>query len=92
MKSTNTLGHREPIVAASSSPSSELQRPEFFRLPPSGMGDKYFGLSRSSYYEYEKLGYFRLMRIRQRGKLRGVTLVPYVAVADFIRKQGRAAA
>jgi hypothetical protein len=65
--------------------------PEFFRLPKSG-GDPYFGLGRSYYYEGEKLGYWRLVRIRQRGKLRGVTLVPYDAVADFIRSRGRAAA
>ena len=66
-------------------------RPEFFRLPKSG-GDPYFGLGRSYYYEGEKQGFWRLVRIRQRGKLRGVTLVPYDAVAAFIRKQGRAAA
>jgi hypothetical protein len=65
--------------------------PEFFRLPKSG-GDPYFGLGRSYYYDGEKLGYWRLVRIRKRGRLRGVTLVPYDAVAAFIRKQGRAAA
>ena len=63
-------------------------RPEFFRLPKSG-GDPYFGLGRSYYYEGEKQGYWRLVRIRQRGKLRGVTLVPYDTVAAFIRHQGR---
>ena len=62
-------------------------RPEFFRLPKSG-GDPYFGLGRSYYYEGEKQGYWRLVRIRQRGKLRGVTLVPYETVAGFIRHQG----
>jgi len=66
-------------------------RPEFFRLPKSG-GDPYFGLGRSYYYEGEKQGYWKLIRIRQRGKLRGVTLIPYDAVAAFIHKQGRAAA
>ena len=66
-------------------------RPEFFRLPKTG-GDPYFGLGRSYYYEGEKQGYWKLIRIRQRGKLRGVTLVPYDAVAAFIRSQGRAAA
>ena len=60
--------------------------PEFFRLPKSG-GDPYFGLGRSYYYEGEKQGYWRLVRIRQRGKIRGVTLVPYDAVAIFIRRQ-----
>jgi len=64
--------------------------PEFFRLPKAG-GDPYFGLGRSYYYEGEKNGYWRLVRIRQRGKVRGVTLVPYDTVADFIRSQGRAA-
>jgi hypothetical protein len=81
--------------ATSSAPRSEgaarpsQSRPEFFRLPKSG-GDPYFGLGRSYYYEGEKQGYWRLVRIRQRGKLRGVTLVPYDIVAAFIRHQGRA--
>jgi len=61
-------------------------RPEFFRLPKCG-GDPHFGFGRSYYYEGEKLGYWKLVRIRQRGKLRGVTLVPYDAVASFIREQ-----
>jgi len=65
-------------------------RPEFFRLPKSG-GDPYFGLGRSYYYEGEKQGYWHLVRIRQRGKLRGVTLVPYDTVVAFIRNQGKAA-
>jgi hypothetical protein len=62
-------------------------RPEFFRLPKSGV-DPYFGLGRSYYYEGEKQGFWKLVRIRQRGKLRGITLVPYDAVANFIRSQG----
>lgn len=61
-------------------------RPEFFRLPKSG-GDPYFGLGRSYYYEGEKQGYWRLVRIRQRGKLRGITLVPYDVIAAFVRSQ-----
>jgi hypothetical protein len=61
-------------------------RPEFFRLPSSG-GDPYFGLTRSFYYEGEKRGYWRLVRLRDRGKLRGVTLIPFDAVASFVRKQ-----
>jgi hypothetical protein len=61
-------------------------RPEFFRLPSKG-GDPHFGLTRSFYYEGEKRGYWRLVRLRERGKLRGVTLVPIDAVAAFIRQQ-----
>ena len=64
----------------------EASRPEFYRLPKSG-GDPYFGFTRSFYYEGENRGYWKLARIRERGKLRGVTLIPYDAVAAFVRKQ-----
>jgi hypothetical protein len=77
---TSTAPRSEGAARSSQAP------PEFFRLPKSG-GDPYFGLGRSYYYEGEKQGYWRLARIRQRGKLRGVTLVPYDAIAAFIRKQ-----
>jgi hypothetical protein len=93
MKTIN-IGKQQPTTTAplSEGAASPSQfPPEFFRLPKSG-GDPYFGLGRSYYYQGEQLGYWRLVRIRQRGKLRGITLVPYDAVADFIRNQGRAAA
>ena len=88
MKLIKTGGH----PATSTAPRSEgadrpLQcPPEFFRLPKSG-GDPYFGLGRSYYYEGEQRGYWRLVRIRERGKLRGVTLVPYDVVSAFVRQQ-----
>ena len=65
--------------------SAPLQRPEFFRLPQGGGGDPFFGLTRTYYYEGEKRGYWRLARIRERGKLRGVTLVPYDAISSLVR-------
>jgi hypothetical protein len=88
-----TGGHPETSTAPRSERAHRPSQgpPEFFRLPKSG-GDPYFGLGRSYYYEGEKQGYWKLIRIRQRGKLRGVTLVPYDAVATFIRNQGRAEA
>jgi hypothetical protein len=89
----NTGGHppttTAPLSEGAARPSQSP--PEFFRLPKAG-GDPYFGLGRSYYYQGEQLGYWRLVRLRKRGKLRGVTLVPYDAVADFIRNQGRTAA
>ena len=83
-----TSGHLEtPTVPRSEGAERPSQsRPEFFRLPKSG-GDPHFGLGRSYYYEGEARGYWRLVRIRERGKLRGVTLVPYDAVAAFVRSQ-----
>ena len=86
---TNTVGHPATRPALrNEGADGPSQRPpcEFFRLPKSG-GDSYFGLARSYYYEGEKRGYWRLARIRDRGKLRGVTLVPYDAVAAFVRSQ-----
>jgi hypothetical protein len=50
-------------------------------------GDPHFGFTRSFYYEGENRGYWKLARIRERGKLRGVTLVNYDAVAKFVREQ-----
>jgi hypothetical protein len=86
--SVNTGGH----PATSTAPRSEgadgplRHPPEFFRLPKSG-GDPFFGFGRSYYYEGEQRGYWRLVRIRERGKIRGVTLVPYDAVSAFLHKQ-----
>lgn len=73
-------------IVVPSEASSTLQRPEFFRLPKAG-GDPHFGFGRSYYYEGEQRGYWKLVRIRERGKLRGITLVPYDAVAAFVRQQ-----
>jgi hypothetical protein len=71
---------------APSEAAISASRPETFRLPKSG-GDPFFGITRSFYYRGEELGYWRLIRIRDRGKLRGVTLVPYDAVSAFIRRK-----
>jgi hypothetical protein len=66
--------------------SSAPVRPETFRLPKGG-SDQFFGFSRTFYYEGEKRGYWKLVRIRERGKLRGVTLVPYDAISAYVRSQ-----
>src|SRR5262252_2467306 len=62
--------------------------PVTFRLPAPATpgGDPHFGFSRSYYYEGEKRGYWRLIRLRRKGAEVGVTLVPYDAVAQFVRR------
>ena len=85
-KEFNYGKHPAKTVTLSEAASSASRRPEFFRLPASG-GDPYFGFTRSFYYEGEQRGYWKLVRIRERGKLRGVTLVPYDAVSAFVRAQ-----
>jgi hypothetical protein len=83
----NNGGH--PHTAPRSEAAARASRPEFFRLPSIG-GDPHFGFTRSFYYEGENRGYWKLARIRERGKLRGVTLIPYDAVAAFVRSQMKA--
>ena len=76
------------VIKAPSEAALSTSRPETFRLPkPNSGGDPYFHITRSYYYRGEELGYWRLIRIRERGKQRGVTLVPYDQVAAFVRKQ-----
>jgi len=79
-----------PVKAVIEAPSeatlSASQRPETFRLPRRGR-DPFFGFTRSYYYLGEQNNWWRLIRLRQRGKQRGVTLVPFDQVAAFIRKQ-----
>ena len=83
---SETGEHPNITVTPSEAALSASQHPEFFRLPKSG-GDPYFGFTRSFYYEGENRGYWKLARIRDRGKLRGITLIPYDAVARFLREE-----
>lgn len=84
--SINPGEHPASSVTQSEAASIASQRPEFFRLPTKG-GDPFFGLTRAFYYIGEIRGYWKLTRIRARGKIRGITLVSYDAVAAFIHKQ-----
>jgi hypothetical protein len=64
--------------------------PETFRLPTVGQ-DPFFGFSRSFYYNGEKRGWWKLVRIRDAGKDRGITLVPYEPVRAFVQAHMEAA-
>jgi hypothetical protein len=74
------------VEAPSEAALSASQRPEFYRLPKRG-GDPYFNLTRSWYYQAEKHGLLTLVRLRQRGRRRGVTLVSFNQIAALIHKQ-----
>jgi hypothetical protein len=73
------------LIIPPANPTS-MPRIEFFRLPPPGKRDPHFGLSRSWYYNAAASGEIKLVSIRQRNALRGVRLVVYDSVADFIRR------
>ncbi len=79
-----------PATITTPTPESIALRPETFRLPKPGTGDPYFGLSRSFYYQAEARGWLNLIRIRDKGKDRGVTLIPYQQVAAFVQAQAQA--
>lgn len=64
-------------------------RVESFRLPAPGKRDPHFGLSRGWYYKAAELGEIRMIAVRQRGALRGVRLVVYDSVANYIRRAGQ---
>ena len=87
MITNNSVVTHETSLAGAARAAEQLGRPEFYRLPKGSGGDPFFGFRRTFYYEGEKRGYWRLARIRDRGKLRGVTLVPYDAVAAFVRSK-----
>jgi hypothetical protein len=76
------------VPVTTPTPESVALRPETFRLPkPGSGGDKFFGFSRAFYYAGEKKGYWRLLRIRDENKARGITLIPYRDVLRFVRSQ-----
>jgi hypothetical protein len=60
-------------------------RPEFFPIPQKG-ADSFFGLGRSSYYDLERRGLLRLVRVRKPGQVRGKVLIPFEETAACLRK------
>jgi hypothetical protein len=73
-------------LTSSSSAQTVQPRIEFFRLPSPGKRDPYFGLSRGWYYKAAELGEIKMIALRQRGLVRGVRLVVYDSVCEFIRR------
>ena len=57
--------------------------PVTFRLPSKGV-DAHFGLTRGFYYQLENEGRIALIRLRSKGKNRGVTLVPFAAMKQLV--------
>ena len=76
----NSIALIPPVAIASP------QRVEFFRLPAPGKRDPHFGLSRGWYYKAASIGEIKMVSIRQRGALRGVSLVVYDSVSDYIHR------
>jgi hypothetical protein len=77
--------HQETPGTSVKTQSPKLQElPITFRLPRVGLRDPYFGLSRAWYYGAESDGRLSLIRLREKGKKRGATLVPTAAVLALL--------
>jgi hypothetical protein len=72
------------FLASSSIPLGKFT-PESFPLPQRG-ADPFFGVGRSSYYDLERRGLLKLIRLRKPGQLRGKVLVPYADMAECLRR------
>ena len=70
----DTMTHQATGTAFTGSPKLK-ELPTTFRLPKVGQRDEHFGLSRSWFYAAELDGRLALIRLRERGKTRGTTLV-----------------
>jgi hypothetical protein len=77
------------IIMNSNAPTptdASAHRVEFFRLPSPGKRDPFFGLSRGWYYKAAAHGEIKMIALRQRNALRGVRLVVYDSVLDYIKR------
>ena len=60
--------------------------PFAFRLPRVGERDPHFGLPRSMYYKLEEEDRIKLIRLREKNKRRGTTLVPFADVMAVLEE------
>jgi hypothetical protein len=81
----NIITHQTAIGTPANTGSPKLKElPVTFRLPRAGQRDEHFGLSRSWFYAAESDGRLSLIRLREKGKKRGATLVPTAAVLALL--------
>ena len=81
----NLITPNPAIGTPANTGSPKLQElPITFRLPKVGQRDPHFGLSRAWYYAAEADGRINLIRLREKGKKRGTTLVPTEQVLRLI--------
>lgn len=77
--------NKQALHPGTLSPEKTFFKPEFFPLPQKAR-DPHFGLGRSSYYDLEKRGLLRLIRLRKPGNQLGKVLVPYDETVKLIRR------
>jgi hypothetical protein len=63
-------------------------RPEFIRFPRQGTVEPHTGLARAFLYQLAKQGKIRTISLRDRNKTRGVRLIVFDSLIEFIRRAG----
>jgi hypothetical protein len=58
--------------------------PVWIRLPKDGTYCRWFGISRTGYYDLMKAGLIETRSVRAPGKLSGVRLISYESVRSYI--------
>ena len=58
--------------------------PEFLRLPRPGERCKLTGLSRTTLCELIDAGHVKAKKLRRRGSLRGITLIPKASLLEYL--------
>lgn len=82
-----THKHTAPGTANDFARLELIKLPTTFRLPRAGARDPFFGLSRAWFYSAEAHGLIRLIRLRDKGKTRGITLVLTEQVLNLITSE-----
>ena len=84
----NLITHQTATGTPANTGGPKLKElPITYRLPRVGERDPHFGLSRAWYYNAEADGRLALIRLREKGKKRGATLIPSSAVLALLEGQ-----
>jgi hypothetical protein len=85
IRGVNLITHESTTGTPTNTGSPKLKElPITYRLPRVGERDPWFNLSRAWYYAAEADGRLALIRLRERGKKRGATLIPSSAVLALL--------
>jgi len=79
--------NKKPTITSTIAPRSTPIAPVFIRLPRQGEVCPHSGLSRAFMYQLISEGKIRSISLRDKGKSRGVRLVRYESLMDFLNSQ-----
>lgn len=75
---------RRPAPKKPERPVTATFVPVSFRLPRPNESDPFFGLTRNAYYDLERRGLLRLVRLTTPGKAKGRTMILHAEVQAIL--------